>query len=432
MYKKNNNEREGKRNRVGRAEKPNFEKGSFRGKPKPRTWGEDSTKPARKFSGNRDRNDENPESQGNSGERKPFRGKSFDKPYSRPFDRPSRDRKDNNAGGESKPFRTSRPQRSFDKPYRKEDRERPHKRFDSNEGFERTEEKQNYGDKPFNAPYKRNENNLKFKERKPFYEKEGEDNRTQRPRVRINKESKPKDDGRVRLNKIIAASGICSRREADDMISAGLISVNGSIISELGSKVFPTDDIRYNGERLRQERLVYIVMNKPKDFVTTTKDPFAKKTVMELLAGSCKERVFPVGRLDRNTTGVLLITNDGDLAKKLTHPSHNKKKIYHVHLDKGLKHTDLEAIVKGIELEDGFVKADEISFIDPEDKKQIGVEIHSGQNRVVRRIFEQLGYKVSKLDRVYFAGLTKKGLQRGQWRFLTNQEVGILKMGSYQ
>lgn len=411
MYKRNNNEREGKRNRVGRYDKP------------ARTWGEDSAKPARKFSGK----DENSENQGNTGEKKPFRGKSFDKPYSRPFDRPSRDRKESNTAG---PFRASRPERSFDKPNRNEDG--PRKRFESNKGFEKNEEKQRSGDKPFNAPYKRNENNLKFKERKPFYEKEGEESRPQRPRIRINKVSKPKDDGRVRLNKIIAASGICSRREADDMISAGLISVNGSIISELGSKVFPTDDIRYNGERLRQERLVYIVMNKPKDFVTTTKDPFAKKTVMELLAGSCKERVFPVGRLDRNTTGVLLITNDGDLAKKLTHPSHNKKKIYHVHLDKGLKHSDIETIVKGMELEDGFVKADEVSYIDPEDKKQIGVEIHSGQNRVVRRIFEQLGYKVIKLDRVYFAGLTKKGLQRGQWRFLTNQEVGMLKMGSYQ
>lgn len=200
----------------------------------------------------------------------------------------------------------------------------------------------------------------------------------------------------------------------------------------MGTKVYPSDDIRYNGERLKQERLVYILLNKPKDYVTTMKDPNAKRTVLELIAGACKERVVPVGRLDRNTTGVLLFTNDGELTKKITHPSFNRKKIYHVHLDKNIRSADMEAIAQGFELEDGFVKADEISFVDPVDKKQVGVEIHSGKNRVVRRMFEHLEYKVVKLDRVYFAGLTKKGLQRGEWRFLTNQEISMLKSGSYK
>jgi 23S rRNA pseudouridine2605 synthase len=240
------------------------------------------------------------------------------------------------------------------------------------------------------------------------------------------------DDGLVRLNKIISSSGICSRREADVLITSGLISVNGKIITELGMKVSPADDIRYNGERMKKERLVYILLNKPKDYITTLKDPFAKRTVLDLIKGACKERVYPVGRLDRNTTGVLLMTNDGDLSKKLSHPSYNRKKIYHVYLDKNLRGADIETISTGIELEDGFIKADEINFVDPKDKKQIGIEIHSGRNRIVRRIFEHLDYKVDKLDRVYFSGLSKKGLQRGEWRFLTEQEVGMLKMGSYE
>jgi 23S rRNA pseudouridine2605 synthase len=183
---------------------------------------------------------------------------------------------------------------------------------------------------------------------------------------------------------------------------------------------------------MRQEKLVYIVMNKPKDFVTTVKDPHAKKTVMEIIEGACKERLFPVGRLDRNTTGVLLLTNDGDLTKKLTHPGYNRKKIYHVYLDKNLKQSDLEALSSGFELEDGFIKADAVHYVDIDDKKQIGIEIHSGRNRIVRRMVEKLGYKVLKLDRVYFCGLTKKGLQRGQFRFLTPQEVGMIKMGNYE
>jgi len=235
----------------------------------------------------------------------------------------------------------------------------------------------------------------------------------------------------VRLNKFIANSGICSRREADEYIVAGLVSVNGQIVTELGVKVQPGDDVRFNGERLKGEQKVYIVMNKPKDFVTTMSDPHAEKTVMDLIGENCPERVFPVGRLDKATTGVLLFTNDGELAEQLTHPSYNKKKIYHIFLDKNLKSTDLQQLLDGVELEDGLSQADSISYIDG-DNAQVGLEIHSGRNRVVRRMFEALNYKVKKLDRVYFAGLTKKNLKRGQWRFLTDTEVNMLRMGAYE
>jgi 23S rRNA pseudouridine2605 synthase len=241
----------------------------------------------------------------------------------------------------------------------------------------------------------------------------------------------PKSD-QTRLNKYLAASGICSRREADELISAGLVSINGNIVTELGTKVNPGDQVKYNGERLRSERMVYMIMNKPKDYITTLRDPHAKKTVFDLLGKACKERIFPVGRLDKNTTGVLLFTNDGDLTKKLTHPQFNKMKIYHVSLDRSLKGADLKEIQDGIVLEDGPMKVDNISFTDATDKSKVGIEIHSGKNRVVRRIFEHLGYKVRKLDRVYFAGLTKKGLARGKWRFLTDTEIAMLKMGSFK
>jgi 23S rRNA pseudouridine2605 synthase len=238
--------------------------------------------------------------------------------------------------------------------------------------------------------------------------------------------------GDIRLNKYLATSGICSRREADKFIHAGLVTVNGEVVTELGTKVKKTDDVRYNGERLKSEKHVYILLNKPKDYITTLRDPHAKRTVMELVQKACKERVYPVGRLDRNTTGVLLLTNDGELAKQLTHPSNNKLKIYHVSVDKSLAKGDFQKILEGFNLEDGFIKADELSYIDANDKKEIGIEIHSGRNHIVRRIFEYLGYEVRKLDRVYFAGLTKKGLERGKYRFLTEKEVSILKMGSYQ
>ena len=235
----------------------------------------------------------------------------------------------------------------------------------------------------------------------------------------------------VRLNKYIANSGVCSRREADNFILAGVVTVNGEVVTELGTKVnIYTDDVRFNGERLKGEAKIYIVMNKPKGYVTTASDPHADKTVMDLLKG-CPSRVFPVGRLDKNTTGVLMFTNDGEIAEKLTHPSYDKKKIYQVSLDSKLRHEDFEKILSGIELNDGVIAADELEYIEEDDHRKIGIEIHSGKNRIVRRIFESLGYEVKALDRVYFAGLTKKGVKRGDWRYLTEGEINLLKMGAY-
>ncbi len=235
----------------------------------------------------------------------------------------------------------------------------------------------------------------------------------------------------IRLNKFIANSGVCSRREADQLIQAGVVTVNGEVVTELGTKVnILKDEVKFNGETLKGEEKVYIVMNKPKGYVTTASDPHAEKTVMDLLKG-CTARVFPVGRLDKSTTGVLMFTNDGDIAEKLTHPSYDKKKIYQVILDRPVAQEDFNKILAGVELSDGPVAADELEYIDSEDHKKIGIEIHSGKNRIVRRIFESLGYDVKALDRVYFAGLTKKGLKKGEWRFLTEGESNILKMGAY-
>ena len=235
----------------------------------------------------------------------------------------------------------------------------------------------------------------------------------------------------VRLNKFIANSGVCSRREADTLIQAGVVTVNGEVVTELGTKVnIYKDEIKFNGEKLKGEAKVYLVMNKPKGFVTTASDPHADKTVMDLLKG-CRYRVFPVGRLDKNTTGVLMFTNDGEIAERLTHPSYDKKKIYQVSLNKPLAQEDYDSILSGVLLSDGEVRADELEYIDADDHRKLGIEIHSGKNRIVRRIFESLGYEVKALDRVYFAGLTKKGLKKGEWRQLTEGEVNILKMGAY-
>jgi 23S rRNA pseudouridine2605 synthase len=236
----------------------------------------------------------------------------------------------------------------------------------------------------------------------------------------------------IRLNKFLANAGICSRREADEFIAAGVVSVNGEIVTELGTKIKRTDEVKFHDEPVNVERKVYVLLNKPKDCVTTSDDPQERKTVMHCVKDACKERIYPVGRLDRNTTGVLLLTNDGDLASKLTHPKYLKKKIYHVYCDKNVTKADLDQIAAGITLEDGEIHADAISYASETDKKQVGIEIHSGKNRIVRRIFESLGYKVIKLDRVYFAGLTKKGLKRGDWRYLTEQEVNFLRMGSFE
>ncbi len=255
--------------------------------------------------------------------------------------------------------------------------------------------------------------------------------RPERSNRKIAPETKqPKIPGEIRLNKLIANSGLCSRREADTFITTGLVTVNGEVVDRLGVKVTPEDDVRVNGQRIKGEPKTYIIMNKPRGYVTTMSDKHAEKSVMDLIAGKCEQRVYPVGRLDKTTMGVLLFTNDGELTEKLTHPSYNRKKIYQARLDKNLKKSDMEKLVNGIELEDGPMHVDVISYIDG-DEKEIGLEIHSGKNRVVRRLFEALGYKVKKLDRVYFAGMTKKNLKRGQWRFLTEEEITMLKTGFY-
>ena len=239
-------------------------------------------------------------------------------------------------------------------------------------------------------------------------------------------QQKPAPDGLLRLNRYLAQSGVCSRREADDLIKAGVVSVNGKIVTELGTKVFPSDKVHYGGQRLSMEKKRYVLLNKPKGFITTTDDPRDRRTVMQLVANACPERLYPVGRLDRATTGVLLMTNDGDLAKKLTHPSHGAEKIYHVTLDKAVTKAHLVQLVKGVDLEDGPAQADEASHVEGASKREVGLKIHMGRNRVVRRMFEHLGYEVVKLDRVVFAGLTKKDLSRGTWRHLTEKEVLFL------
>ena len=236
----------------------------------------------------------------------------------------------------------------------------------------------------------------------------------------------------LRLNKFLANAGVCSRREADEFIQAGVVTVNGEVVTELGTKILRTDEVKFHDAPVSLEKKVYVLLNKPKDYVTTSDDPQQRKTVMDLVKDVCPERIYPVGRLDRNTTGVLLLTNDGDLASKLTHPKFLKKKVYHVHLDKNLTAHDMQQISEGITLEDGEIKADAVAYADDRDKSQVGIEIHSGKNRIVRRIFESLGYRVTKLDRVQFAGLTKKNLRRGDWRFLTEKEVDMLRMGAFE
>ena len=240
-----------------------------------------------------------------------------------------------------------------------------------------------------------------------------------------------KQVGEMRLNRFLAQSGLCSRREADDFIQAGLVSVNGQIVTELGTKVRSTDEVKFNNERVQGEKKVYLVLNKPKGYVTSLEDPHADKTVMDLVKDACTERIYPVGRLDKNSLGLLIFTNDGDVTRQLTHPSLEKKKIYQVTLDKALTRADMEQLTEGITLDDGEIFADEVAYVG-ESKKEVGIEIHSGRNRIVRRMFEALGYAVQKLDRVYYAGITKKNLKRGQWRFLTREEVDRLKSGRYE
>lgn len=324
---------------------------------------------------------------------------SKDKPYSR----------------EEKPERTSRKEFRSDKPFSREGRpDKP-----ARKEFRR--EKPRYDEERTDRPAKRS-----FSRDKPYRESGNRKfgNRGRRPARSYR--SEPED---VRLNKYIANSGICSRREADDLIRAGVIKVNGEVITALGSKVKPGDKIQYGDQTLSDEKKRYLLLNKQKGYVTTTKDPHAKNTVMELIAGACRERIYPVGRLDRNTTGLLLFTNDGEMAKKLMHPGSRIQKMYHVVLDQPLTRQDLLKIGQGIDLDDEHIEVDSIAYVeDAADRREVGMTVHSGQNRVIRRIFEMLGYKVTKLDRVLYAGLTKKNLPRGKWRFLNEKEVIQLKM----
>ncbi len=375
----------------------------------------------------------------------------------------------NNNNGEDRPQRGSygnRPQRPYgNRPYNNEGGEQRssyNPRFNNNGG----RPQRPYGNRPYN-------NNNEGGEQRPYRprfnnggQQGGEQQRSFRPRFNnggqqggygrpqggyrprtadynpnakysMKKQIEYKEvladpDEPIRLNKFLANAGICSRREADEFITAGVVSVNGEIVTELGTKVKRSDEVKFHDQPVNIERKVYVLLNKPKDCVTTSDDPQERKTVMDFVKGACKERIYPVGRLDRNTTGVLLLTNDGDLASKLTHPKFLKKKIYHVYCDKNVTKADLDQIVQGVTLDDGEIHADAISYASDTDKSQVGIEIHSGKNRIVRRIFESLGYRVVKLDRVYFAGLTKKGLRRGDWRYLTEQEVAMLRMGSFE
>ncbi|AGY54146.1 Ribosomal large subunit pseudouridine synthase B [Bacteroidales bacterium CF] len=406
------------------------------GSDRPREERPYNDRPKRSFSSDRPR-EERPYSD------RPKRAFSSDRPRE---DRPYSDRPKRSFGSdrprEERPY-SDRPKRAFSSDRPREDRpysDRPKRSF----GSDRPREDRPYSDRPkraFSGERSREDSGSFRRDERFSRERELRESFGENPQKSFRAKAeeytpKPRrakamgDDG-IRLNKFISNSGVCSRREADEYIVAGLVSVNGQIVTELGTKIQASDDVRFNGERLKGEEKVYIIMNKPKDFVTTLSDPNAEKTVMDLITGKCAQRVYPVGRLDKATTGVLLLTNDGDLTEKLTHPSNKVKKIYHVFLDKNLSGTDFKQLIEGVQLEDGPMYADTLSYID-EDNSQVGLEIHSGRNRVVRRMFEALGYKVKKLDRVLFAGLTKKNLRRGQWRFLTEQEITSLKMGIFE
>ena len=362
------------------------------------------------------------------GERRSFSGdrKSFGENSERRSFSGNGERKSFGNNGERRSFSSDRPRRSFGEGGERKSFSGERRSFSGDRrnsgGFKNTGKKSFYK-KDFNYFRDEDENGInKMISRRPQLDNDAySDNDTVSAPIKEE----------VRLNKFIANSGVCSRREADNFILAGVVTVNGEVVTELGTKVnINTDDIRFNGERLKGEEKVYIVMNKPKGYVTTASDPHADKTVMDLLKG-CSARVFPVGRLDKNTTGVLMFTNDGEIAEKLTHPSYDKKKIYQVSLDGKLKKEDYDKILSGIELPDGMIAADELEYIEEDDHRKLGIEIHSGKNRIVRRIFESLGYEVKALDRVYFAGLTKRGLKRGEWRYLTEGETNLLKMGAY-
>ena len=361
----------------------------------------------------------------------------------------------NREGGEQRPYtprprfnnseeggeRQYRPRTNYNREGGEQRPYTPRPRFNSGEGGEQ----RSYTPRPRTGGYNQG-GDRPYRPRTGGYNQGGGYNRPYRPRTAdynpnakysLKKQIEYKDiltdpNEPIRLNKFLANAGICSRREADEFITAGVVSVNGEVVTELGTKIKRTDEVKFHDEPVSIERKTYILLNKPKDCVTTSDDPQERKTVMDFVKGACDERIYPVGRLDRNTTGVLLLTNDGDLASKLTHPKYLKKKIYHVYCDKNVTKADLDQIAAGVTLDDGEIHADAISYASETDKSQVGIEIHSGKNRIVRRIFESLGYKVIKLDRVYFAGLTKKGLRRGDWRYLTEQEVNMLRMGSFE
>ena len=341
-------------------------------------------------------------------------------------DRPYRPRFNPNAeGGE-------RPQRSYgDRPsYNREGGDRPQRPYGSS-----SYGGSSYGDRPQRPRFNPNGGGRPGgygrpqQRRTPDYDPNAKYSRKKQIEY---KEQFTDPNEPIRLNKFLANAGVCSRREADEFITAGVVSVNGAVVTELGTKIKRGDEVKFHDQPVSIERKIYILLNKPKDTVTTSDDPQARRTVMDLVKGACDERIYPVGRLDRNTTGVLLLTNDGDLASKLTHPKFLKKKIYHVHTDKNVTKADMDQIAAGIQLDDGEIHADAISYTDDVRRDEVGIEIHSGKNRIVRRIFESLGYKVVKLDRVFFAGLTKKGLRRGEWRYLSEQEVNYLRMGSFE
>ena len=403
-------------------------------------------RPRRSFGENSERRSYGEGSRSFGGERKSFGSDRPRRSFGENSERRSYGEGSRNFGGERKSFGSDRPRRSFGENSERRSYGEGSRNFGgerrSFDGEKRTfnGDRKPFGRKPaggrgFNSAKK------SFTKKDFNYfrnEEESGINKMIERRPQLNTDLYSDNDmvniplkEEVRLNKYIANSGVCSRREADNFILAGVVTVNGEVVTELGTKInINTDDIRFNGERLKGEAKVYIVMNKPKGYVTTASDPHADKTVMDLLKG-CPSRVFPVGRLDKNTTGVLMFTNDGEIAEKLTHPSYDKKKIYQVSLDNKLKREDFEQILQGVELSDGIIAADELEYIEDDDHRKLGIEIHSGKNRIVRRIFESLGYEVKALDRVYFAGLTKKGLKRGEWRYLTEGEINLLRMGAY-
>uniref|UniRef100_UPI00359C4504 pseudouridine synthase n=1 Tax=Bacteroides eggerthii TaxID=28111 RepID=UPI00359C4504 len=466
-------------NREGGYNRPSYNRENGDRPYRPRFNNENGDRPQRAYSSDRSyRPRFNPNGEnGDRPQRSYGNNAGGDRPYrprynSEGGDRPQRSY-GNNAGGD-RPYRPrynseggDRPQRSYgnnaggDRSYRprynSEGGDRPQRSYGNNAGGDRSY-RPRYNSEGGDRPQRSYGNNAGGdRPYRPRYNGEGGD-RPQRPYGNRDSYSRPirrtadydpnakyskkkqieykeqfvDPNELIRLNKFLANAGVCSRREADEFITAGVVSVNGEVVTELGTKIKRGDEVKFHDQAVSIERKIYVLLNKPKDTVTTSDDPQARRTVMDLVKGACSERIYPVGRLDRNTTGVLLLTNDGDLASKLTHPKYLKKKIYHVHLDKNLTKADMEQIAAGIQLDDGEIQADAISYTDDFKKDEVGIEIHSGKNRIVRRIFESLGYKVVKLDRVFFAGLTKKGLRRGEWRYLTEQEVNFLRMGSFE